>query len=104
MVSIDVAVDADAASGCSEVVQCYVRDPPTRHVRRWQRLVGFQRVKLHGGAERRRTVRIELKSSALAVLDDAGHWRVLPGEYAVACGASSIGPNTLEATMNLLYI
>ena len=78
---------AASARGCSEVVQCYVRDPPAAHVRRPQRLVGFARVELRP-AERRK-VHVELSAEALSTLDDGGLWRVVPGDYRLTCGTSS---------------
>ena len=97
---VDVAAAADAARGCLEVVQCYVRDPPMRHVRRWRRLVAFSRVHLARPAERR-TISLNLTAHAMALLDDESRWRVLPGEYIVTCGKSSADANALEARIQI---
>ena len=86
------------------MVQCYVRDPPAKHVRRWQRLVGFERVELSGHGAKdgaRRLLSIELTSEALSVLDDDGRWRVRQGTYVVGCGRSSADPQMLKETITV---
>lgn len=112
---VEIGVDPDSESGarsassrsfgtCSEVVQCYVRDPPAKHVRRWQRLVGFERVELSGHGAKdgaRRLLSIELTSEALSVLDDDGRWRVRQGTYVVGCGRSSADPQMLKETITV---
>ena len=81
------------------MVQCYARDPvDERRVRPWQRLVGFARVDVRAGESA--AVRVPLDADALAVRSD-GAWRVRPGEYAVACGASSADARALTGTLVL---
>jgi beta-glucosidase len=53
------------------------------------RLLGFERVELEPGAVRR--VRIEADPRLVARYDGgAGSWRITPGGYAVAVGASAV--------------
>jgi hypothetical protein len=98
---VGVAEEAVGVGGCTEVVQCYVRDPPARHARRWLRLVAFRRIELPAAARRRR-IALELTTDNLAVLDDDNRgWHVRPGEYHVVCGTSSNDLHALTATMTL---
>ena len=105
--NIEIAVDGEAdaptgrsGKGCTEVVQCYVHDPPGRTVRRGQRLVGFARVELRG-QEQRRWERIEITAEALSVLDDDGRWRLRPGKYDVQCGLNSADPRMLRTSITV---
>ena len=94
--SLEVRPAAASLNGCTEVVQCYARDPIMKHIRREKRLVAFSRVELQPG-ERLRHVRLNLTSESMALLDDVGKWRVMPGEYELSCGVSSADPSALEA-------
>lgn len=85
--------------GASEVVQCYARDPIMRHVRRQKRLVGFTRVELD--ARGSRLVEVLISADAMAMLDDEQRWRVVPGEYQISCGRSSVDPDGLVVKLNL---
>jgi hypothetical protein len=98
-VRVRMVAPTEAPRGCTEVVQCYVRDPPTRHVRRWRRLVAFERVTLH--AAEQRSLRLNVTAEAMALLDDERRWRVLPGEYLIECGRSSDDPDALATTFLL---
>ncbi|MBN1865782.1 fibronectin type III-like domain-contianing protein, partial [Candidatus Sumerlaeota bacterium] len=72
-----------------EVVQVYVRDDWSPEPRPLKRLKGFERVHLAAGENR--PVRIPLLIDSLAYYDEArSEFRVLPGEYEIQVGASSV--------------
>jgi beta-glucosidase len=76
----------------ADVPQLYLRAPRAR-------LLGFERVELAPGAHRR--VRVEADPRLLARYDGAaGTWRIAPGEYTVALGASAV-TSRLSATVQL---
>ena len=77
-------------------------DPPARHVRRWLRLVAFERVALPATGARRRTVRLDVTAEHLARLDDDGKgWHVAPGAYRVVCGTHSADRAARSVTAHL---
>ena len=84
----------------SEVVQCYARDPVAAgQLRPWRRLVGFARVEVAAGQSA--AVTVSFTRDALALRDEHGAWRVLPGEYLVHCGRSSDDADALVGTLVL---
>lgn len=71
-----------------ETVQVYVSVPDSEVVRPIRELKGFASVAL--AADESRTVEIEIPAHELAYFDPIEHgWRVEPGKYTVAVGASS---------------
>ena len=46
-------------------------------------------------------VRLDFARDALALRDERGEWRVVAGEYPVACGTSSADPDALVGTLVL---
>lgn len=90
---LEVSVDVTNTGGMlgTEVVQVYVVDPVMSYVRPWKRLLAFGRVTLEPGGQQR--VRIPVSATQLAFQDDSstvGTWRVVPGEYTVRVGPSSV--------------
>jgi beta-glucosidase len=75
----------------SQVVQVYAVDPVTDYVRPWKRLLAFARVTLVPGQSE--VVHIPVTAEAMSFQDDsspAGEWRVVPGEYTIRVGDSSV--------------
>jgi len=75
----------------TEVLQAYAIDPVSDFVRPWKRLLTFSRVSLDAGASTR--VRLLACPEDLAFQDDSsptGTWRVVPGEYLIRVGPSSV--------------
>lgn len=70
-----------------EVPQLYVRDLVASVARPVLALKAFARVSLAPGEAR--TVTLTLDARELALLDEAGRWRVEPGAYRMLVGASS---------------
>lgn len=82
--SFSVANVGDRAG--ADVPQLYLTAAPGE---RCLRLLGFERVQLEPGATRR--VRIEADARLLARYDGAArNWRIAPGGYTVAVGASAV--------------
>ncbi|SPM29452.1 beta-glucosidase [Mycobacterium terramassiliense] len=82
--SFSVANVGDRAG--ADVPQLYLTSAPGE---RCSRLLGFERVELEPGATRR--VSIEADARLLAHYDGgAGTWRIAPGGYTVAVGASAV--------------
>jgi len=81
----------------AEVVQVYIVDPVSEYVRPWKRLLTFRRVHLDAGQSAR--VSLLATPEMLAFQDDSsavGEWVVVPGEYQIRVGPSSID-DTLTA-------
>lgn len=88
-VSVDVTNTGHVPG--TEVVQVYVIDPVMSYVRPWKRLLAFDRVTLEPGGQQR--ARIPVSATQLAFQDDSstvGTWRVVPGEYTIRVGPSSV--------------
>ena len=84
----------------TEVVQVYCIDPVTQFVRPWKRLLGFQRVTLKPGASA--IAEIDVAAAQLAMQDDStldGVWRVVPGEYTIRVGSSSVDDLLVEKVL-----
>ena len=82
--------------GGADVPQLYLTAAPGEQC---LRLLGFERVELEPGATCR--VTIEADPRLLARYDgSAGSWRIKPGGYTVAVGASAVTPQ-LAATVEL---
>ena len=96
-VQVDVRNTGDVAG--STVVQVYARDPigVSNVVRPWKRLVAFLRTDsiAHGASAR---VTVDIVADDLAVHDDAMVFRVVPGEYMITVGDSSV-TDTLEQAL-----
>ena len=72
----------------ADVPQLYLTAAPGGHM---LRLLGFERVELKPGESRRVTIQADPR--LLARYDGgAGSWRIEPGGYAVAVGASAVSP------------
>ena len=85
----------------TSVVQVYVVDPVMEYVRPWKRLLTFARVTIDAGGAQR--VHIPVTAEQLAFQDDqseAGVWRVVPGEYSIRVGPSSV-EDTLVAKVHV---
>jgi beta-glucosidase len=84
--SFTVVNTGDRSGG--DVPQLYLTAAPGGQM---LRLLGFERVELKPGESRR--VTIEADPRLLARYDGgAGSWRIEPGGYAVAVGASAVSP------------
>jgi beta-glucosidase len=96
-VSVDVRNSGDRTG--DEVVQLYVKHINSKVVRPMQELKGFKRITLN--AHETQTVRIPLRSSALAYWDDSkGSFAVEPEQVGLLVGSSSADIR-LQATLQI---
>lgn len=71
-----------------EAAQVYVHKKDTVISRAWQELKGFEKVTLAAGKETEVVIRLDRRSFSYYD-EEAGAWRVEPGEYEILVGASS---------------
>jgi beta-glucosidase len=83
----EVTVKNEGKRAGVEVVQAYLHDVVTSVTWPKQMLVGFERVELAPGAERR--VRIEIPHERLSLVEANGNRTVEPGEFELWVGSSS---------------
>jgi len=92
--TISVTVTNTGQRAGDEVVQLYLRDCLSSVTRPVRELKGFQRLTLQPGESRR--VAFTLTPANLALLDEAMHLVVEPGEFAVMVGGSSVGDGVVN--------
>jgi beta-glucosidase len=86
-VSVSLDVRNSGGRPGEEVVQLYLNDLVSSVTRPVKELRAFEKIALNPGQTR--TVTFTLKSEDLALLDQAMHWVVEPGEFEVMVGRSS---------------
>jgi beta-xylosidase len=86
-VTVSVAVRNTGARAGAEVVQLYLHDPVAQVTRPVVRLIGYAKVRVDAGAERR--VEFVVPAEAAAFTGLAGHRVVEPGELELRLSASS---------------
>ena len=87
--TVDISFTVKNTGGCdgTEIVQLYLRDCYAGMVRPCMELVGFARVELKKGQEKR--VRFSVSPSQMAYLNREMEWEVEAGEIDILVGASS---------------
>jgi beta-glucosidase len=88
LVRISVDVKNTGQRTGDEVVQLYLRPPPSRVVRPTKELRGFERINLRPGEQRR--VSFAVPADRLAFYDESAHrFEATPGVFGVLVGSSS---------------
>jgi len=88
IVTVSLAVKNTGKRAGTEIVQLYVREDKPALARPMQELKGFARVELAPGESKR--VSFTLDRESFAFYDEGIHdWRINPGSFTIAVGASS---------------